>query len=356
MFEELSIPVNESNWDFLVSGQGRPTWETARKWAPDLTNKNHKVVSVEPIEDEDVYDISVEGHHNFAIDLGDGSGVFTHNTGEWNSRYNPLNLTADLFWPVRKGSESKIDYIGSDPNVSGIADIEFLRDKLFAGLKIPKAFIGGDGYASVRTGLAQVSAEFGRFVSRNQRACKRGLAQMGMIHLAVKGLNPEDPANAFTIGMSPISNLDQQQRMESLTMAANLAVQLRSLGQTLDLPDEGMKNWIATNILGLVPMDFQSMGLAANTAAPQSQVVGVNGEYIRELSDSEQHEITSSVVEAILKDTDLQEAVSAIGRRDSGFSSRELNPFEDGGLPGTDIVESISLFSECNEDDFYEGE
>lgn len=40
---------------------------------------NHKVVSVEVAEIIDVYDMSVEVHHNFAIGFGDNSGTFVHN-------------------------------------------------------------------------------------------------------------------------------------------------------------------------------------------------------------------------------------------------------------------------------------
>lgn len=42
---------------------------------------NHKVVSVEYCGKYPVYDMTVEKYHNFAVELPDGTGVFTHNTG-----------------------------------------------------------------------------------------------------------------------------------------------------------------------------------------------------------------------------------------------------------------------------------
>lgn len=53
---------------------------------------NHKVVSVEPAGDREVYDLQVDEHHNFAL----GIGVFTHNT-QWQQtagqmRGVPLNV------------------------------------------------------------------------------------------------------------------------------------------------------------------------------------------------------------------------------------------------------------------------
>ena len=47
--------------------KGKPAW--------NLGLKNHKVVSVAPGGVEDVYDLTVEGHHNFALTCG----VFVHN-------------------------------------------------------------------------------------------------------------------------------------------------------------------------------------------------------------------------------------------------------------------------------------
>jgi hypothetical protein len=259
-------------------------------------------------------------------------------TGEWNSRFNPLHFTADLFWPVRKGSESRIDYIGTDPNIAGIADIEYMRDKLFSGLKIPKAYIGLEGsyVSSVRTGLSQQDANFGRFISRNQRACKRGTAQLCMIHLALRGYDAEDPNNAFTVGMSPISTLDQQQRLEAITMSTNLASQMQALGQSLDLPDEGLKNWIASTVMGLTPMDFEKIGQDVNqmVGSPTSAQPLVS-HYISELDEQK---LTNEIARMLSKDDGLRRAVFEVSNEADSrpFPSRELDEVVDLPVPGSE--------------------
>lgn len=43
-------------------------------------NKNHKVISIKRVKNVDVYDLSIENHHNFAL----SAGVFVHNTGKTN--------------------------------------------------------------------------------------------------------------------------------------------------------------------------------------------------------------------------------------------------------------------------------
>lgn len=63
-------------------------------------------------------------------------------TGEYNLRYNLQNLMEDYYIPVRGGdSTTKVDNIPG-LNYTGIEDVEYLREKLFAALKIPKAFLG----------------------------------------------------------------------------------------------------------------------------------------------------------------------------------------------------------------------
>ena len=61
-------------------------------------------------------------------------------TGEYNLKYNMQNITEDFFLPVRGGdSGTRIE------NLSGLEyqvtdDIEYLRNKLLASLKIPQPY------------------------------------------------------------------------------------------------------------------------------------------------------------------------------------------------------------------------
>lgn len=44
--------------------------------------KNHTVLSIEEVDNDDVYDLTVEGYHNYGIVDKDGNLIFTHNTGK----------------------------------------------------------------------------------------------------------------------------------------------------------------------------------------------------------------------------------------------------------------------------------
>lgn len=63
-------------------------------------------------------------------------------TGDYNLRFNLQNMVEDFFLPVR-GSDSgtEIDNL-SGLEWTGTEDIEYLRNKMMAALKIPKAFLG----------------------------------------------------------------------------------------------------------------------------------------------------------------------------------------------------------------------
>jgi len=68
--------------------------------------------------------------------------MLDQNTGEYNLKFNIQNLMEDFYLPVR-GSDSGT----SIDNLPGLdfqttEDIEYLQKKLFAGLKIPRAFLG----------------------------------------------------------------------------------------------------------------------------------------------------------------------------------------------------------------------
>jgi len=66
------------------------------------------------------------------------------NTGDYNLKYNIQNLTEDFFLPVR-GSDSgtSIDNLAG-LDYAAIEDIDYLKNKLFAALRVPKAYLSYD--------------------------------------------------------------------------------------------------------------------------------------------------------------------------------------------------------------------
>ena len=91
------------------------------------------------------------------------------NTGDYNLKYNMQNLSEDFYLPVRGGdSGTNIE------NLSGLEfnntdDIDYLKAKLFAALKIPKAYLGYEEQINGKATLAAEDVRFARTIERIQR-------------------------------------------------------------------------------------------------------------------------------------------------------------------------------------------
>jgi hypothetical protein len=146
------------------------------------------------------------------------------NTGNYNLKYNQQNLLEDFFIPVRGNDTStKIDTAkGLDYN--GIEDVAYFREKLFAALKIPKAFMG---YEKDLTGKATLAAEdirFARTIERLQRIIVSELTKIALVHLYAHGYTNESAAN-FTLSLTNPSIIYDQERIALFKEKIDLAKQ-----------------------------------------------------------------------------------------------------------------------------------
>jgi hypothetical protein len=146
------------------------------------------------------------------------------NTGNYNLKYNQQNLLEDFFIPIRGNDTStKIDTAkGLDYN--GIEDVNYFKEKLFAALKIPKAFMG---YEKDLTGKATLAAEdirFARTVERLQRIIISELTKIALVHLYAHGYTNESAAN-FTLSLTNPSIIYDQERIALFKEKIDLAKQ-----------------------------------------------------------------------------------------------------------------------------------
>jgi intein/homing endonuclease len=148
--------------------------------------------------------------------------LMDNNTGEYNLKYNMQNLLEDFYIPIRgNDTTTKID---TTPGLQydGINDVEYLRDKLFAALKVPKAFMG---YEKDLTGKATLAAEdirFARTIDRIQRIILSELYKIALIHLYSQGYNGEELTN-FELELTGPSIIYEQEKIALLTQKFDLA-------------------------------------------------------------------------------------------------------------------------------------
>lgn len=116
---------------------------------------------------------------NSIKNLFDSKATFNTNTGSYQSNKYIRPHMDPIFNPVRDGLGSiSIDEIGGEVNVSDIADIEYFTNKLYGGLKIPKAFLGieesiGGGLSD--NSLVHLDLRYSRSVSRVIKALAQGI-------------------------------------------------------------------------------------------------------------------------------------------------------------------------------------
>tara|TARA_R110000803_G_scaffold39682_1_gene85592 strand:- start:1727 stop:3628 length:1902 start_codon:yes stop_codon:yes gene_type:complete len=169
-------------------------------------------------------------------------------TGEYNLKYNMQNMMEDFYIPVRgNDTTTRIDTTkGLD--YDGIRDVEYLREKLFAALKVPKAFMGYEKDIEGKATLAAEDIRFARTVERIQRIMLSELNKIALVHLYTQGYTNESLTN-FTLDLTTPSIIFEQEKVELLKSKAELSQAL--LDQKLVPTD-----WIYDNIYNLSEDQF----------------------------------------------------------------------------------------------------
>ena len=143
-------------------------------------------------------------------------------TGEYNLKYNMQNMLEDFYIPTRGNDTStKIDTLGG-LQYDGIQDVEYLRDKLFAALKVPKAFLGYEKDLQGKATLAAEDIRFARTIERIQRIMVSELSNIALIHLYAQGYRDENLTN-FTLSLTTPSIIYDQERIALMTEKMALA-------------------------------------------------------------------------------------------------------------------------------------
>ena len=146
-------------------------------------------------------------------------------TGEYNLKYNMQNVMEDFYIPIRGNDQAtKIDTT-KGLEYAAIEDVEYLREKLFAALKVPKAFMGYDENLSGKATLAAEDIRFGRTIDRLQRILLSELYKIALVHLYAQGYRDEQMTN-FELGLTTPSIIYDQEKIALMKEKVDLASQI----------------------------------------------------------------------------------------------------------------------------------
>jgi hypothetical protein len=148
--------------------------------------------------------------------------LMDNQTGEYNLKYNMQNLLEDFYIPIRGNDQTTKIETAPGLTYDGIQDVTYLRDKLFAALKVPKAFMGYDKDLSGKATLAAEDIRFARTIDRIQRITLSELYKIALVHLYSQGYTGEELTN-FELDLTTPSIIYDQEKIALLTQKVDLA-------------------------------------------------------------------------------------------------------------------------------------
>jgi hypothetical protein len=178
--------------------------------------------------------------------------IVNQGNGNVNYRYDPLNVTEDYFIPIRDQKMSKIETLPGANNLGEIQDIEYLEKKLFASLKVPKAYLNYTESLPGGSTLSQADLRFARTVNSIQEAFLMELRRIASIHLHFLGF-AEDELENFDLKLNNPSS--QQELLKLETMKARVEVFKEYF--TSDASSPVSYTWAMENLLGFSKTDIK---------------------------------------------------------------------------------------------------
>lgn len=168
-------------------------------------------------------------------------------TGKLSLKWEPLSQDDDFWVPSRKGADStRIEVMGS-PNWQHMEDIDYFLNKLFAAIKIPKAYLGQEESVS-RAVLSSEDVRFARTVLRVQREIRTGFHKIGRVHLAALGIPPDRVE--WDLGMTVPSAIFELAQLEVRNARADLAGRMREFVSL---------HWIMSKVFGMSDEEIEEV-------------------------------------------------------------------------------------------------
>ena len=169
-------------------------------------------------------------------------------TGQVDLRKNFLDVSSDYFIPVRDPSApNPIETLQAAHNDTSMDDINYMQNKIFAAIRVPKQFINFQDAQGKGQNLSLADIRFARMIMGIQQFVLAELNKVAMVHLYLLGFKEE--LTNFSLAM----NIPTAQ-IESLELEA-LTKRIQTASAALADPGIGMPmvslHWVQTNILKL---------------------------------------------------------------------------------------------------------
>lgn len=136
-------------------------------------------------------------------------------TGQIDLRKNFLDVSSDYFIPVRReDAPNPIETLQGANSQVQMEDIEYMQNKMFAAMRVPKSFLNFQEAQGKGQNLSFLDIRFSRMINRIQQFLLMELNKIAMIHLYLMGLS--DEFGNFNITLNNPSSQIEAQELDDL--------------------------------------------------------------------------------------------------------------------------------------------
>jgi len=177
--------------------------------------------------------------------------IVDEDSGRVDLRYNAMSIDEDYYIPVRgAANNTRIDTLAGGQFTGDIDDVNYLRDKLFSALKVPKAYLAQTDAIEDKTTLSQKDIRFARTIQRLQRVTIAELEKICIIHLYTLGFRDNDLLS-FKLRLNNPSKIAELQELEHMRTKFDIA------GAATD--GYFSKSWVYKNIFKLADEEIERL-------------------------------------------------------------------------------------------------
>ncbi len=184
----------------------------------------------------------VDSYMNTMINSMKKTPFVDQRTGDYNLRFNIMNMLEDYYLPVRgANSNTKIDTLPG-MTFNGMEDIEYLRKRFLSAIRMPNPFLGYEESVEGKATLAALDVRFGRTIERIQQAVISELVKVAIIHLYAQGFTDAKLVD-FELALTQPSTIYESEKINLWSEKIRVA---KEFVETKLFSDD----WVYQNIFG----------------------------------------------------------------------------------------------------------
>ena len=143
-------------------------------------------------------------------------------TGQIDLRRKFMDTSEDFFIPVRtENAPTPIESLPAAQNITSMEDIEYMKNKVLAALRVPKSFLNFQEAQGKGQNLSIMDIRFSRMVNKIQQAMLMTLNQIAITHLYLLGFT--DDLTNFTLSMNNPSSQIESMELENMQKRIQIA-------------------------------------------------------------------------------------------------------------------------------------